>query len=499
MSRPRATLLGERTAPALWGLAFVAAAFALRVWGLSFQSLWRDETDALFFATRPLARVLATFAIPGRNGPLYFLLLKGWIALAGQTEFALRFPAAAASTLALPLTWAVARRLGCARAGFWSLPLLACSPFLVWYGQDGKMYAVVLAAVLCSTWVFLRALEARRAAWWAAYGLVAGASLYLHLLTVLVVPVHACWFALEARARGARRAVWWGAVAFVAAALPVLAWGVPLFLSDYESGHPFYSLGAMARAMLFIFVGGVGGMPGRWALVPSLFLALTGSVLGLGERATRGAAVRVLIWLLLPLLTLAAISLRVPLFTERYLIWTAPAWYLLLGMGVERVAAAARGIGARALALACLGAVLATAVFPLWTQSHVPLKSDFRGAAAYVAAHREPGDLVLFQMPHVRRTFQYYFRQPYRWAEGPYTNYGQPPEEVARHLDGLTAGYRRVWLVLSEPEMWDRRGLTRRWLEEHGQVVARQSFARVEVICYHLGEPTPARTNPATR
>lgn len=495
----RSRVLGKRNVPVLWGLAFVAVAFALRVWGLSFQSLWRDETDALFFATRPLARILATFAIPGRNGPLYFLLLKGWISLAGQTEFALRFPAAAASTLALPLTWAVARRLGCPQAGFWSLPLLASSPFLVWYGQDAKMYAVVLAAVLGSTWVFLKALEARRATWWAAYGLVAGASLYLHLLTVLAVPVHACWFALEARARGARRAAWLAAAGFLAVALPVLTWGVPLFLSAYESGHPFYSLGAMARAMLFILVGGVGGMPGRWALVPPLFLALAGSVLGLGERATRGATVRVLVWLLLPLLSLAAVSLKVPLFTERYLIWTAPAWYLLLGMGLERVAAAARGVGTRVLALACLATVLTTAAFPLWTQAHVPLKSDFRSTAAYVAAHREPQDLVLFQMPHVRRTFQYYFRQPYRWAEGPYTNYGQPPEEVARHMEALTAGYRRVWLVLSEPEMWDRRGLTRRWLEEHGQPVARQGFARVEVICYHLGEATPETANPATR
>jgi hypothetical protein len=92
-------------------------------------------------------------------------------------------------------------------------------------------------------------------------------------------------------------------------------------------------------------------------------------------------------------------------------------------------------------------------------------------------------------MPHARRTFQYYWKRPYRWAEGPYTNYGQPPEEVARQMEDLTAGSGRVWLVLSEPEMWDRRGLTRRWLEEHGRPVARQAFARVEVVCYHLGGP----------
>ncbi|MGC8837916.1 MAG: glycosyltransferase family 39 protein [Anaerolineae bacterium] len=472
-----------------WPLALVGVAFALRAWGLDFQSLWRDETDALFFATRPLPRVLATFAIPGRNGPLYFLLLKGWIAVAGETEFALRFPSVLAGTAALPLAWAVARRLGCPRAGAWGLPLLAFSPFLVWYAQDAKMYATVLAAVLLGTWLFLKALEGGRPLLWVAYGFTMGASFYLHLLTTLALGVHACWLLLHLRARGAPRAVWLGVVALLAMALPILAWGVPLLLSGYESGHAFYPLEAMAKALLFAFAGGVGGMPGPWALVPSLFLALAGAVLGLGDRATRGPALRLLLWLLVPVFLLFGLSLRVPLFTERYLIWTAPAWYLLLGVGLERVATAARGMASRTLAVAFLAAVLVLDLVPLWTQSHVPIKSDFRSVAAYMAARWEPGDLVLFQMPHARRTFQYYWQRPYRWAEGPYTNYGQPAGEIARQMEDLTAGYQRVWLVLSEPEMWDRRGLTRRWLEEHGQPLVRQAFARVEVVCYHMGGP----------
>lgn len=489
MAPPRTSSQAPRALPSLWPLGLVAVAFALRVWGLEFQSLWRDETDALFFATRPLARVLATFAIPGRNGPLYFLLLKGWRALAGETEFALRFPSVLASTAVLPLTWAVARRLGCPRAGAWALPLLAFSPFLVWYAQDAKMYASVLFAVLLGTWLFLKALEERRPLVWVAYGLTVGASLYLHLLTFLAVGVHACWFLLEARARGVPRAAWVGAAALGAAALPVLAWGVPLVLSGYESGHVFYPLDAMARALLFAFVGGIGGMPGLWALIPSLFLALAGAALGLGDRAARGPTLCLLLWLVVPVLVLFAISLRVPLFTERYLIWTVPAWCLLMGMGLERVATAARGVFPRVLAAALLAAVLVLDLAPLWTQVHVPIKSDFRSVAAYLGDRWEPGDLVLFQMPHARRTFQYYWRRPYRWAEGPYTNYGQPPEEVARQMEGLTTGHRRVWLVLSEPEMWDRRGLTRRWLEEHGQPLERRSFARVEVVCYHMGGP----------
>ena len=56
--------------------AIVLLAFALRVVHLDFQSLWRDEVDAIRFATRPLPELLSTFGKPGENGPLFFLLLR---------------------------------------------------------------------------------------------------------------------------------------------------------------------------------------------------------------------------------------------------------------------------------------------------------------------------------------------------------------------------------------------------------------------------------------
>ncbi|MGQ9583964.1 MAG: glycosyltransferase family 39 protein [Anaerolineae bacterium] len=542
-----------------WGAwAVVGLAFVLRVYGLGFQSLWRDETDALFFATRPLSRLLSAFAIPGRNGPLYFLLLRGWTLCTGETEFALRYLSVVAGVLALPLTWAVARKLGCGRAGLWALPLLAFSPFLVWYAQDAKMYATVLLAVLLATWLFLKAVETRRPISWVGYALVVGALLYLHLLAFLVVPVHLTWLAMDGQAARQRRSLLVGLGVLGLLALPVALWGVPLFLSDYESGHVYCPPGRMVQALLTIWVGGVAGPPGRWALVGPLFLFLAGvflapsgsdaapgtsvrrlgrhesAVSGSGQRPlpspqplslpgagreggahpwragvrrgqdrdmasslpqvvgrtlrgwarTRVPALRLLVWLAGPVVLLSLISLKVPLFTERYLIWVAPAWYLLLGVGLERVAHVAQGT----VAVVCVGVLLVLSVLPLWVQSHVPMKSDFRAAAAYVAEVGQKGDLVLFQIPHGRRTFQYYYRKPYAWAEAPYTNHGQSAEEVGQQMEELTQGYERVWLVLSEAEMWDRRGLTRRWLDEHGQVVGARAFARVEVIGYDLGD-----------
>ncbi|NLE75566.1 MAG: hypothetical protein GX605_02290 [Chloroflexi bacterium] len=472
-----------------WACAVVGLGFAVRVSRLAFQSLWRDETDALFFATRPLERLLATFATPGRNGPLYFLTLRGWIELTGESEFALRFLSVWAGVLALALTAAVARKLGCPQAGWWALPLLAVSPFLTWYAQDAKMYSPLLAAILLATWLFWHALSRRRRWPWLAYALTMSAALYLHLLAALAVPVHLAWLAVERRRLHLSRGALLGLAGLAALALPLLVWEVPLFLSDYQTGHPPYPLGAMVRLLLAALTGGVMTGWAAWWLALPIFLVLAGLFLPTEGGPPRRVGLLLLLWVVLPAAALYGVSLRKPLFTERYLIWIAPAWHLLLGLGLERLAALLGRARGWAVSGALLAVLLGLSVGPLWHQTHTPLKSDFRAAAAHVEASKLRQDLVVFQMPHVRRTFQYYYRQPYRWADAPYTNGGMALETLDGEMRALTAGYQRVWLVLSEPEMWDQRGLVRAWLEAQGLPVEEQQYARVEVRLYEM----PAR------
>ena len=130
----------------LLGLTWLA--FALRVAGITAQSLWRDEVDALIFATRPLSELLGMFRQPGQNGPLFFLALRPWLAAVGQSEFALRFPSALAGALAVPIFYTLVRRLVDDRkpAAIAAL-LMATAPYLIWYGQEAKMYAALTVLV----------------------------------------------------------------------------------------------------------------------------------------------------------------------------------------------------------------------------------------------------------------------------------------------------------------------------------------------------------------
>jgi hypothetical protein len=126
-------------------------------------------------------------------------------------------------------------------------------------------------------------------------------------------------------------------------------------------------------------------------------------------------------------------------------------------------------------------------------QTARPIKSDIRAAAGYVTAHREADDRLVYQIPHIRYTFSYYASgrndpndPAFLGMDGLYTNNGMTEAEAADRMVRGTAGAKAVWLISSEAPMWDQRGLTERWLAEHGAPTAHADFERVSVTRYEL-------------
>jgi mannosyltransferase len=499
----------------LCGLAFV-----LRVVGLDAQSLWRDEVDAIRFALRPLSHLLETFVAPGQNGPLYSLLLRPWLGLAGTGEVPVRFFSLFFGVLAVPLLYRLARRLF-PHSGSLALVaalLAATSPYLVWYGQEGKMYTLVVALVLLSMDRYLAALEEGGWQRWLAYVLATSAVLYIHLIAVLIVPAQALLFLiLPRRERGARWKPWLGSMAALTVPyLPLLAWQLPLLVQPAATGFRFVPLHEMLYSLLVSYGLGVVWGGTLWTLALFLGLVVAAGLLWREAGARRAAGAVVVAWLVVPIAGFFAITLVRPLYTARYLIFVLPAFLLLLAAGVTAIAGRSR-----LLAGLLLGALLAVNGWGLWQQAAAPVKADFRAATSYVARRLQPDDLILFQIPYGRFSFDYYYTrrqllagqqasagaapqtgsayrvflpllpaggssEPYHWADGLYTNAGMVSEEAARLMAEITAGSRVVWFVATETPMWDERGLVQAWLDQHATRTDEAQFTRVAVYRYEL-------------
>ena len=130
-------------------------AFALRVWQLGAQSLWYDEAVSLFIAQKPVAALIAHTA-GDIHPPLYYLLLHGWLAWAGPSEFAAAYFSLCFGVLLVAMSFRLARDLFGFNVAFVAALLLALSAFNLWYAQEVRMYTLVACLGVASTYCLLR-------------------------------------------------------------------------------------------------------------------------------------------------------------------------------------------------------------------------------------------------------------------------------------------------------------------------------------------------------
>lgn len=503
-------------------------AFGWRMIGLTEQSFWRDEVDVIFLSVRPLQETFSMFISPAQNGPLYYLLVRPWLHLAGSSEFALRYTSVLCGTAAVALIWQVGRRLlpsgnrfGLENGALLAAIFLAINPYQLWYSQEGKMYALVVCLTLLSTWSWLEAMR-RGGSWpWLRYLLVTTISIYTHLLTALILPVHFVWFLL---AWPLNRQRWQGyaftLTGFVLPYLPLVWWQWHYLTTlDYQTGYAFTRFEEVLRVLLLGHTRGAFPDVGTIWLVPIFFVALAGLLVGALEMraATRQGTdnpadpqlpvrgelrqMMIVIWLILPVLLIHGVSLIKPIFVDRYVIWIGSALILILALGIS-VIRHSGGRWATALALLLIGYIGGFWLWTGWQQTNIPNKTQLRHAVTYVADHRQPDDLLILQIPHTHLAYRYYTSDfgvdPFAesdprldpWVEGLWTNNGQPDEaayaQVSEGMGQRTSGYEDVWVLLVEAGLWDSRRLMDRWLDSNAELLEQVQFHGIEARHYRL-------------
>jgi len=464
-------------------LGITALAAAIRFYHLDYQSLWRDETDAVRFALRDIPTLVGNFTAVGENGALFFLMLHGWLRLAGTSEFALRFPSLFFGTLAVPTTYALGRRIAGPRVALGGAFLLALSPYAVWYSQEGKMYGLVTFLAPFSLLLVGHAVE--RQAWRLAlaWACILVAFLYVHFYAPLMVVVGLVWFLILGWRRLRFTPVIGAALtALVLGMAPVLRWLIPAALQPGETGYGRYTLGEMVSILLRAFTMGLRPTDG-WIPVAlfALLLLAAGLVFFPGPwKDLRRGAILLLLWLAVAVGGTWGVCQIRPLFTDRYLILALPAFCLLLALGADAV----DRLIPRAFPSLLLVCLLAFIPF-LWIQSHTPIKANFRAATAYIRQQMQPGDAVMYLMPYIQHSFAYYGLQPERLIDPPYTA-GMDTARAAVELSRRIGDTRRVILVLSEAGFWDPPGFIEPWFRSHGRLECAATFTYVEVRCFAL-------------
>lgn len=350
----------------LWvvgGAALVFATLSLSI-GLN-QSVWFDEAYSIMLAKQPAVQLVQLTALD-THPPLYYLLLKGWAALFGWGEFALRSLSVLAGALAVVFAGLTARRMFGVRVALMALPFVAIAPFLIRYGFEIRMYALASLIGIMATYVLVRAYQTKsgRDQWtlYVIYAALVALGMYsLYYLVVLWVAHFAwlVWMSLKTKEplRKIIKAPW--LLAFGASVLLFLPW-LPAFLAQVNNG----ALAAISQPLTVDNMVGIVSFEflyrPSWQLGAVLSLVIVGVIALLAYltiRAFRAVPDKqrpylvLLAWyMLVPVALVAVVSILRPMYVERYLAHVAIGGVLYVGI----IVALSYGKATRRLKVSCV-------------------------------------------------------------------------------------------------------------------------------------------------
>jgi hypothetical protein len=470
-------------------VAILMLSFALRLLYIDSQSLRGDEALSVVYGQEPVGRIVEITRSVSGHPPLFYTLLHFWQQLVGTSELAVRFFALWWGVLSVALIYGFGRALFGPRSASWAASLMAINPFWIMHAQDIRAYTMLAALALLSCYLFWRSMDcagrARCWRWWALYVLGSIWVVYTHYFGAFLILAHALYFA-ALRLRQPQR---WGPgiLSFGAiggALVPWLWYARAVVTGVHGPGAQALSLAGMVQHNLVTF--GVGYWREPWGtllLATALCLLLAWGTWQAVLRSRHGSGLVGLL-VVVPLALLWALSRSRPLYRERYLVATAPAYDLLWGAGlaalVSRPATWLRRLVSGAALLFVVGfnsyALVRYHTAPAYFKS-----PDWRGAVSFVNEHLAPGDATISN--HQDQAVLYYYAGP----DLSILPSGDDPSPASTRaaLEGLAREHQRIWLLPDTARLWDREGLVRGWLDQHCEQVLQRTWRDVSVLLYH--------------
>lgn len=329
------------------------------------QSVWFDEGYSIALAQQPVGELLALTAVDA-HPPFYYLLLKAWAGIWGWSEFALRSLSAVLAGGTVIAAFFLVKRLFNLKTALLMLPFVIFAPFLLRYGYELRMYALVSLIGVLATLTLTYAMRAKKQVWlWVVYAALVALGMYTLYFSVAIWVAHAIYLLVDTiRAKRPLFKEKWvyafiGAVALFAPYLPTFLYQMTNSALPGIGGQ--FTLTTLGGVLSVMFA-----YTPDWEQTGILTLALIAVLIlsiALGAFVYRKATQKqkeglrlLFIMAGVPLLVFMLVSILQSAFVYRYLAHVIVFLYILLGVLVALSLQSARS--RQAIVYAVLGLFL---------------------------------------------------------------------------------------------------------------------------------------------
>lgn len=320
---------------------FVGVRFAIR----ATECLDGDEIFSINIARLSWSQLWTEVALDVSHPPLFYILLKLWIAIGGESLAWLRLlPVLTGVALLVPL-WGLCRELHLKQAEQnLTVAMMCLNGFVLFYSIQLRMYSLLLFASLCAIWAFARWLHSEKKDWWPTVWLIAADLLvvYSHYWGWVVVGCQGLFLLFSSP----RSVLKFSAVVGMLV-LSYVPWIIAVLHGAASKGSYTSQITWITRPgvsdVIWFYASLVGALPIRHATLPIIVLC------GLPLLAWAWAAIRkherseafwfLLLFALIPVLLTFAASFgpRQSIWAERALMGCVAPFLMLVAMAACRL------------------------------------------------------------------------------------------------------------------------------------------------------------------
>ena len=365
---------------------------AVSLAGSGRPSFWYDEAATISASySRSLSQLWQMLSNVDAVHGLYYLIMHGWFQILPPTEFWSRAPSGLAVGGAATGVVVLGKQFSSRTLAVTSGILCAILPRATWAGIEARPYALSMMAAVWLTVLLVHAVR-RDSAWvWLSYGIVLAMSVLLDVYLLLLLFAHVAFICVFHRKRTVLLRF---AITSVLAGCAV----TPFVVAAMGQAHQISWIAPIGRRTIEdVTVQQYFDRSTPFALLSALVVAAA-IVLWLCTSAQLGEAHRQLLtiavaWLVIPTALIVIWSALIhPIYTPRYLCFTAPALALVLGVCVAALAVRPW----IAVALVSLFALAAAPNYLLVQRSpYAKYGMDYSQVADLITAKAAPGDCLL--------------------------------------------------------------------------------------------------------
>lgn len=501
----------KKLSSTVWLGLILLLGLALRFYDLGTESYWIDEMSTVVEGQQDILELVTSGRLD--QPPAYYFPFNLWVTTFGTSEISTRAFSVLIGLGSIWLLYFIGQKLFGKTVGLIAAFLMAISEFQIYHSQQARFYIFFEFTALLSFLFFILVLENKRRIFFILYGIASIAMVYSHAYGLFILVGQGIFLVLNWKRYKDILLIWFACQVVIFVCL--IPYFYPLVIGGV-GGSVASNIGGLAAPLLkdpirsmYRFILSARGER-SWAVM-LINYSIAGAVLIIGLafyfirqgkdnllnaarnvladlQEVRNMHIKVFLlicWLVIPISLPFIFSFVVaPMYSDRYTISAAPAFYLLLALALFSV----RKLVPLLISLSVLVIMIAPSLAYYYERD---IHEQWDEAATYVQNNSNPDDVIVFA-PNLgigiqQTAFNWYYEGDLKEC-----SLGLElvdPAVISDALEECIAGSNRFWVVIrdndTEPSTRYKTYFVRSD-QPNMELISEQNFVEISVYLFEI-------------